>query len=328
MLTLTPQFKDAIRNVSVDDKTERAQRAHQEVRGLLERNATLKGWGVDTVLIGSYARHTAIFPGRDVDVFTKLTELDTSSSPQAVFDVVCKVVTDEYGDRAEPRARSIKVSFGADDFSVDVVPAVRSGSRWALPRHDRDRWQDAGSAWVDTDPERLTTLTQQMNDRYQVSGRGAYVPVVRLMRQVRRHHLGREVKPGGLYFEMLSYWTFDAGVAGDSFAALFAQALNGASTRLGSEVLDPALGTPYAPQPDLADLRNASRKFDALAADASRALRTEDECEAAALWRGILGSNDRGACFPLPRGCDERGQRIQVIERNPNVGTTEARPFA
>lgn len=328
MLTLSSQFKDAIRNVSVDEKAERAQAAHQEVRTLLERDKTLQSWGVDTVLIGSYARHTAIYPGRDVDIFTKLTALDMSASPKMVFDEVCNVMVKEYGDRAEPRARSIKIAFGADDFSVDVVPAVRSGSRWALPRHDRERWEDLESAWVDTDPERLTQLTREMNERYVVGTQGAYIPIVRLMRQTRRHHLGRESKPGGLYFELITYWTYDEGVNGSSFAELFAESLNGAAVRLGKELIDPALGTPYVPSPDAEDLSNAARVFASLAADASRALNANDECEAAALWRRVLGSNDRGPCFPLPRGCDERGQRIEVIERNPNVGTQEARPFA
>lgn len=327
MLTLSAQFKDAIRNVSVDDKAERARRAHQEVRDLLERNKTLQGWGVDTVLIGSYARHTAIFPGRDVDVFTKLTELDTSESPEVVFDVVANILVEQYGDRAEARARSVKIEFG-DDFSVDVVPAVRSGTRWALPRHDRSRWQNLEDAWVDTDPEELTRLTQKLNGKVQIAGNGAYIPIVRLIRQTRLCHLGKNQKPGGLYFELLTYWTFFGGLSAGSHAELFSAALSGIALGIGKELIDPALGTAYAPPPDPIDLSAAARTFATLADMATKALSSDDECEAAAIWRRIIGVNDRGACFPLPPGCDERGNRIPIVSANLDAGTSEARPYA
>lgn len=44
-------------------------------------------------MIGSYARNTGVYPGNDVDVFTKLTKLDTSASPTGVFELVCKLLT-------------------------------------------------------------------------------------------------------------------------------------------------------------------------------------------------------------------------------------------
>jgi hypothetical protein len=37
---------------------------------------------------------------------------------------------------------------------------------------------------------------------------------------------------------------------------------------------------------------------------------TMEACPAAAIWRRILGANQRGQCFPLPAGCDESGRRI------------------
>jgi tRNA nucleotidyltransferase (CCA-adding enzyme) len=58
------------------------------VRAALDTSAQLREWGLETILIGSYARHTGIRPGKDVDIFAKLTELDTSASPQIVFDEV------------------------------------------------------------------------------------------------------------------------------------------------------------------------------------------------------------------------------------------------
>jgi tRNA nucleotidyltransferase (CCA-adding enzyme) len=58
-----------------------------EIRTYLEADSTLRDWGVETVLIGSYARHTAIWPGKDVDVFTKLTRLSVgATNPRTIFE--------------------------------------------------------------------------------------------------------------------------------------------------------------------------------------------------------------------------------------------------
>jgi hypothetical protein len=331
--TLSDQFKGALSRLELGEKRKRVESAHREIRELLETDELLCSWGVDTVLIGSYARHTAIYPGKDVDVFTKLTKLDTSVNPRTVFDAVCAVLVAEYGDRAEPQQRSIKVRFpidGEEDFHVDVVPAVTKGDRWAIPRHDTSVWDatDIGERWVETDPEELTELTTAMNGKLKVDGQGAYVPVVKLVRQTRRHHRGKE-KPGGFYFELMVYWTFAAGLAGDSFAEIFAKTLRAIASHLGSAepLIDPVLGTAYKPTPSQDDRAAATAIFAHLAASAERAL-SLDECPAAAIWRRILGENDRGPVFPLPPGCDEKGNRIKNVAAVAAVGSKEASGFA
>jgi hypothetical protein len=295
---LSDQFKGALSRLELGEKRKRVEAAHKEIRELLEKDELLCSWGVDTVLIGSYARHTAIYPGKDVDVFTKLTKLDTSVNPRAVFDGVRAVLVTEYGDRAEPQQRSIKVIFpvdGEEDFHVDVVPAVTKGDRWAIPRHDTSLWDTAeiSERWVETDPEKLTELSTAMNGTLEVDGQGAYVPVVKLVRQTRRQHRGKE-KPGGFYFELMVYWAFAAGLYGESFAEIFAKTLRAIATQLGSNepLTDPVLGTAYKPAPSDEDRAAAAEIFADLAASAERAL-TLEECPAAAIWRRILGENDR-----------------------------------
>jgi hypothetical protein len=73
------------------------------------------------------------------------------------------VLVAKYGKRAEPQRRAVKVSFGDDGFSVDAVPAVKLGTRWALPNHDPDKWGNPDERWIETDPEKMTTLTEQRN---------------------------------------------------------------------------------------------------------------------------------------------------------------------
>lgn len=331
--TLSDQFKGALSRLELGEKRNRVESAHREIRELLEADELLCSWGVDTVLIGSYARHTAIYPGKDVDVFTKLAKLDTSVNPRTVFDAVCAVLVAKYGDRAEPQQRSIRVSFpvdGEEDFHVDVVPAVTKGDRWAIPRHDTSVWDaaDIGERWVETDPEELTKLTTELNGKLKIDGQGAYVPVVKLVRQTRRQHRGKE-KPGGFYFELIAFWAFAAGLDGDSFAELFAKTLRAIATHLGGSepLIDPVLGTGYKPAPQEDERAAAAATFADLAASAEHAL-TLEECPAAAIWRRILGENDRGPVFPLPPGCDEKGNRIKNVAAVAAVGSREASGFA
>lgn len=331
METLSAQFDDALARIEISgDKRERAQRAHTEIRGLLETDDHLCGLGVQTSLIGSYARHTGIYPGKDVDVFVKLTKLDTSVDPPVVFDAVWTVLHHHYGDRATQQNRSINVKFDVDGFSVDAVPAVRYGERWAIPTHDRDVWARASGAdrWVETDPEKLTDLTEVRNRAPKVGTRGAYVPTVKLVRQTRRHNLG-DRRPGGLYFELLAYQAFESGVAGESFAEIFAATLVSIAQQLtsGQIVRDPVLDRPYEPTPDPGDLQLAATTFTSLAATARRSL-GESPCQAAVLWRDILGQrNDAEWVFPIPPGCDEQGREITKISAVTAVGSGEAGGF-
>lgn len=152
--TLSEQFDGALARLELGKKRERVEAAHTEIRELLECDEQLCAWGVDTVLIGSYARQTAIYPGKDVDVFTKLTKLTTASiEPKVAFEAVRDVLVEEYGERAAPQHRSITVAFPTgddeEDFHVDVVPAVHHGDRWAIPRRDT-----RGATWFTLEAKR------------------------------------------------------------------------------------------------------------------------------------------------------------------------------
>ncbi|MGD0272300.1 MAG: nucleotidyltransferase [Gaiellaceae bacterium] len=335
MEKLEAQFDGALTRIEISGpKRDRAVKAHEEIRSVLEADPKLKEWGIVTALIGSYARHTGIYPGKDVDVFAKLTALNTrNAEPGTVYGVVRDVLVAYYGDRVKAQSRSIKVDFDfdGDGFSVDVVPAVRMGERWAIPRHNTELWLSANieERWVETDPERLADLTLERNKTPTVGTQGAYVPTVKLLRQARKHHLD-DRKPGGFYFEILGYWAFEIGaVSGDCFAEIFAKTLRVVATQLasGGPNIDPVLGRPYRPAPEPADVSHAARVFAGLATNAEEALRLE-RCQAALRWRQILGNNDRGPCFEFPPGCDERGQAIKRVRAVAAVGSEEAGSFA
>lgn len=322
MDTFRQSFLDALTMIGLGDKRARAIKAHEEVREVLARDETLKAWGVQTILIGSYGRETAIYPGRDVDVFVKLP--DGPDDPEVVFQAVNEALVEEYGTRLTVHRRSLMIDF-PDDFSVDSVPAIPTTLHWQIPEADENGDR---TRWEETDPEHLTELTHKRNETPRVDGHGAYVPIVKLIRQIRRHHLG-DAKPGGLYFEIETYGAFDGGVAGDSHAAILATTLDRIATQLESGVVitDPALGRQYDPAPDTTDLDAAAATFRNLASKASKALAAE-RCPAAVLWRQIVGKNEQGWVFAIPDDCDEQGRSTPRITPITDKGSREAHPFA
>ena len=119
MEILGDQFENAVSNASISgEKRQRAIAAHTEVRGLLEADSGLEEWGIDTILIGSYARETGRYPGKDVDVFLRFKALSTFSNPTTIYDRVARVLIAHYGlveqgGRVTLQARSVKIDFAA-----------------------------------------------------------------------------------------------------------------------------------------------------------------------------------------------------------------------
>src|SRR2546427_562224 len=71
-MKLSEQFRGALTRVGIEPKG--AMAAHAEGGVHLEADPNLRSWGVDTILIGSYARKVSIYPCQDVDVFVKLPD--------------------------------------------------------------------------------------------------------------------------------------------------------------------------------------------------------------------------------------------------------------
>lgn len=362
---LNDQFRATYSNIGLGSRRKVAIAAHLEVRSVLRAAGELVSRGLDDVLIGSYPRRTGIWPGKDVDVFGKLTaESIDSITPSVAYELFLDVLCLGFRDRIEPQARSIKVNYRPDraparsfiveaakllndsdaleprdtfEFSVDVVPAVRFEGCWGIPNRDRTTWQRQASSerWVRTDPEKLTDLTQKLNKKVAIVGQGAYVPTVKAIRQIRRAHLG-DAKPGGLYMELIVHEGFTLGaITGGYWADLTASTLAYLADRLVSAsttpVCDPSLGQPYSPPPDATALAHAATTFGRLASRAATAL-TADKCPAAAIWREIFGSNTKvgGPVFDLPAGCASDGSVMPVFgatTTNPLRGTNEARGF-
>jgi hypothetical protein len=349
MEALNTEFAQAVRNVSIHgDKRDRAIDAHTEVRNLLEADAELKGWGIDTRLIGSYARLTARYPGKDVDVFLRCTKLSVRHSPEKIYNAVERVLVDEYGVKGEvpggritPQARSLKIEFpepeghfSDDAFAIDAVPAVPWGEHWAIPNRDRDQWNNDEGRWIKTNPVQFAKDTDALATAAwspMVGGDNAYRHIVRLLRQVRHVHLGGQ-RPGGLFVEVAVYYVWNEQlVTGTTYAELLAATMEHVGARLiecaDDGLADPVLGTPLKPALDPWQWRSAGQTFERLAGEARAALSSE-RCRAAKLWRDILGTNDRGQILPLPDGCDAAGFPIGAVTAVGALGSNQPRGFA
>jgi len=311
------QFTKAKSNVepTKDDK-DNAAAAHAEVRTVLESDEQLKAWGIDSVLIGSYKRRVSIRRVKDVDVLAKLPSLPENVAPKDILAHVAKVLREAFDTEHEKRVkrqdRSVMVKFPDFDLHVDVVPARLAGDHLEIP----DKQDDGSIDWKATNPEQLTTLSSELNSEFE----DEYVPVVKLVRQVRREHLGRKGKPGGLFFEILTYHAFKNGELDDaSTASLFTGALKSIANQLSSVVAGGAISDPTIAGAAISvratdeEFQIAADVFNDLATKAKTALATDDACAAAKTYREIFGRNDDGEwVFETPAMCNDDGTAKSV----------------
>jgi len=236
---------------------------------------------------------------------------------QQALEEIERVLVNKYGaDAVKPQARSLKVEIDAwDGLHVDAVPAKPAGSYWQIPDHDQP-----GSSWQDTNPEEMTRLKTEMNERRG----GLYVPAVKLLRQTRRA-IGVPKHPGGLYVEMALYRACDVGyVSGDDMRTFYVSALNGVATvttskiTYGFEIPDPSM--PSMPSKSLVfratadQWEAAEQKLRDAAAEATRAL-NETRCMEAAIFHKLLRTNsDDHWVYPMPDDCNVDGTTRSLIQ--------------
>jgi hypothetical protein len=306
MPPLQDQFKDALKNIEPDEDATNAITAHEEVRAALDASDDLREAGLDTVLIGSYARHVSIYRMRDVDVLCRLPDYE-GDDPDALLDLVEEVLCEAFGDdRVERQDRSVKVDFPDFDLTVDAVPARPCGDHWEIP--------DGEGGWQETNPLELEELTHKMN----ADNDEHYVPTVKLVRQTRRAQLG-DSQPGGLYLEIATYHAFSEGIDAHGRAGYFVGGLEGVVAQLEAAVDDglddPTLdGEKIGTRATSVELQAAADRFKKVAEDARDALDSDDPCWAAKTFRDILGKNsDDEWVFPMPSYCNEDGTKKSAV---------------
>lgn len=237
-------------------------------------------------------------------------------------------------------------------FTVDVVPARPAGNHFEIPQIDIVRRADGRPEitadgriakrmtgdWVLTNPLALNDLTTELNGDLVVGGQGAFVPLVKHVRQIRGAHLDG-IKPSSLFYEFaLHAGVNDGEIAGESWADLTASATAYVHRRLtglaNDPVVDPILGTPYLPAPPADDLATAVDAWRDVTRRANRAVLATERCSAALAWQGVFGVNGRSdplPVFPTPPGCTGTGGTYGVadagVAANAARGGDEERGF-
>jgi hypothetical protein len=314
MATLPSYFDEALTNIEPDTDKANAALAHAEVTKVLKADKRLQDLGISPVLIGSYARSVSIKRVKDVDVFGRLEKAGEDLAPGKIMDTFEEVLSDDenFGSaRVERQHRSFKVDFPDYGLTVDAVPARPCGDHWELPNRPEDA---ARAQWVETNPLRLNELTTEANQTFTLNDNGIYVPVVKLVRQVRRNWLDKQ--PGGFFFEIMTYWAFTNGQPnGSSIAENLTIVLESIADMLpdvyADGLDDPTMdGKKISTKAVDADFEAAIEKIGEAAALARDAFEDDDDCSSAVKWRKLIGQSTEGdEIFPLPSYCNIDGTR-------------------
>jgi hypothetical protein len=309
--TLPSYIQEALKNIEPGDDATNAKNAHAEVSKFLKADPWLKNLGVDPYLIGSYAREVSIRRVKDVDVFARLRKATSDLRPGQALDKMEEVLTDAFGkSRIERQHRSIKVDFPAYELSVDAVPARPCGDHWEIP----NRPEHARRAqWVETNPIRLGELTTEANKEFLLNDKGIYVPTVKLVRQIRREWV--DDQPGGLYFEILTYWAFQQTKPSENTVAEYLTTILATiADQVLPEVVKHGLDDPTMPDKKITTKATDEQLLAALdrtreaAALARQALDDGDDCRAALAWQQLFGkTTEDEVVFPMPSYCNTDG---------------------
>ena len=222
MAELASSFEKAQSNIEPSDEDwENAPEAHKAIADILGENETLKKWGINPILIGSYGRRVSIRRVYDVDMFCRLDSYPEGVAADEVLDRVYEVLVDAYDEKSVTREdRSVTVLVpDADGLYVDVVPAREVGSVWEIPTE--------GGEWIATNPVEMAELKEDKNADFDEM----YVPCVKLLRQARRTLLGK-TKPGGFAVEMAFFTACEEGLVTKttSMTQFFASAMEASLT--------------------------------------------------------------------------------------------------
>lgn len=148
------------------------------------------------LLVGSYARFTAITPMHDADILYVAGDFDPHhlNPHQVLAELQAEIKNNfknptSYQFRIEPQTHSITVSFleyGKEKFAVDVVPAYNAGQKnefeddiYYVPqifetnrRHRAELYAELNKSivnevdwWIKSDPRGYITTTTELNSR-------------------------------------------------------------------------------------------------------------------------------------------------------------------
>jgi len=278
-----------------DERRELAARRVGEVRDWLAQH-DFKTKSPHTRLSGSYSRSTAIENIPDVDVLLFLPDSELDRTPNAVILGLQGVLKDYPGANIDTRCqrRSVRLSLGADDLELDIVPSVpRDGLERPLRVPDRPR-----AVWIESDPLSYAERLSKVN----LENGGKLVPLIKLLKAWRDEQMLRR-KPKSYVLEVILLYAVEDGelVLCDSSTATNVRDAFVYITDKYEKLMDEGTGSPRVPDPQVqgsyitrgwerAHFETFLRRAREARRAAERALNAQDEEKASAEWARVFGS--------------------------------------
>lgn len=150
---------------------ERAEAVAQQI-ALRERLRLHVAGVIDSRLMGSYLRGTAIRPLKDIDVFMVLDAQHhprtTPEAPLRVLQTVDRALREAYPNhRPRIQGRSVNIGFSGTGIGYDIVPAFAPTWTWA-PDSDPPYYEIPdrhASTWIRTNPTKHREACIAANER-------------------------------------------------------------------------------------------------------------------------------------------------------------------
>lgn len=283
------------------------QTGHTTLRKRLAEDEEFGTIHVNTLLQGSYRRHTAIQPGKDVDIVVVTTLDPDSIAASAATARLKKTLDRHYPGKVTPQTRSLCVQLSyvtmdvviaasrelrADNLLAEMrrVAAIDEAAAWKaqplqIPDRDLQRW-------VDTHPKRQLEWTTELNKRSE----GFFVPLVKMSKWWRHETYQDPEYPKGYLLERIVGEKVDSGKR--DHAEGFVQLLRNIVTSYEPYALAsivPSLPDPGVPSHNVLhrlsadDFRAFISRVKTALSKAEEALASTDKNESAGLWREVFG---------------------------------------
>jgi len=283
------------------------QSGHKTLRKRLAEDEDFKLIHVNAFLQGSYKRHTAIHPGKDVDIVV-VTSLDPDGTTPTEANARLEKALRKYYDKVTPQNRSFCVTLSY--VTMDVVLAT---SRFLTKRswlfesvRKAESFDAAGDwaaspllipdrdlrAWVETHPKAQLAWTTDLNTACD----GYFVPLVKMFKWWRKETYQQPKYPKGYVLERLAGECVDR--TKRDHAEGFVQLLENIVTKysaLAHAGLLPHLPDPGVPSHNVAhrlssdDFKAFMKKVEEALPTARAALAEPNIQKSADLWRKLLG---------------------------------------
>ncbi len=284
------------------------QKGHTTLRKRLAQDDEFGTIHVNTFLQGSYKRHTAVHPGKDVDIVV-VTSLDPDTTAAATASArLEKCLKRYYPGKVNRQNRSLCVELSYVTMDVVIAASRELRSQNALVTlRTVDALDDAASwkiqpiqipdrelqKWVDTHPKKQLEWTTDKND----ASEGCFVPLVKLFKWWRKEAYTTPTYPKSYPLERIAGEVFDQ--AKRDHAEGFVQLLRNIVSAYSSYAalnLVPTLPDPGVPTHNVlarvspADFKTFIAQMHTALATAEKALASTDREEGAALWRQVFGA--------------------------------------